>query len=414
MRISLLLRRESFPDEFVATLTSYLSDVYGKPYRVTWRPCGWGKRLLRLFPRVKREGMQYWHCNPYINSIFMRGCSRATFRPVILEYSRGTAVARRLLQSMYVVLAVNRWTAPLFSMADITITPAIPGGQQLLILGGNCKLRILDSSNQRSYVILKSQAASDLLVKEALARDAAEKFNVPMPRLINVKENGAWLVEEYIAGRPLNRLASARLRMQSYESVATHLCGFSRSTATTLSTRTYSESLAIEIKRAWPAGRDSAEHQGLSMFVDDVCQHAHECYPAVVTAVVHGDFQPANIIVSDKGAFLIDWEFTGRRQLCYDQLTWMLGVRARHGLAVALKNYVDGGIRLLDAVAPRSRNERQSSAYLLILEELALVLAGPHRGLICDKDRREAAIEIIYTAAQWDRRLFASASNLSS
>lgn len=100
-----------------------------------------------------------------------------------------------------------------------------------------------------------------------------------------------------------------------------------------------------------------------------------------MTALTHGDFQPANILVNREGTWLIDWEYSARRQAGYDALVFVLRSRFPAGLATRWRGMVDES----DSMQPLSLADwpglnwqdaswRRVHGWLFLLEELALHL----------------------------------------
>ena len=98
--------------------------------------------------------------------------------------------------------------------------------------------------------------------------------------------------------------------------------------------------------------------------------------------LAHGDFQPANILVDADRLWLIDWEYSGRRQAAYDVLTFMLESRFTRGLSGRLQRLItqgipDGGLWPdFSCYANGWQDSRRRLLYgsLFLLEELALRL----------------------------------------
>jgi hypothetical protein len=63
----------------------------------------------------------------------------------------------------------------------------------------------------------------------------------------------------------------------------------------------------------------------------------------IATALTHGDFQPANVLVDGERVWLIDWEYAARRQAGYDALVYGLRARFPRGLAHRLDEFVAQG-----------------------------------------------------------------------
>ena len=106
------------------------------------------------------------------------------------------------------------------------------------------------------------------------------------------------------------------------------------------------------------------------------------CGNRLPTVLAHGDFQPANILVDADRLWLIDWEYSGRRQAAYDVLTFRLESRFTRGLSGRLQRLItqgipDGGLWPdFSCYANGWQDSRHRLLYgsLFLLEELALRL----------------------------------------
>ena len=100
------------------------------------------------------------------------------------------------------------------------------------------------------------------------------------------------------------------------------------------------------------------------------------------TVLAHGDFQPANILVDADRLWLIDWEYSGRRQAAYDVLTFRLESRFTRGLCGRLQRLITQGIpggglwEDFSCYAGGWQDSRHRLLYgsLFLLEELTLRL----------------------------------------
>ena len=101
--------------------------------------------------------------------------------------------------------------------------------------------------------------------------------------------------------------------------------------------------------------------------------------PSLTTAQTHGDFQPGNILADKDRIWLIDWEYTKRRQAAYDGLVYALRSRYPNGLAERLRQEMESPTNPILASWPglnwTEANERKVALALFLLEELDLYLA---------------------------------------
>ena len=100
----------------------------------------------------------------------------------------------------------------------------------------------------------------------------------------------------------------------------------------------------------------------------------------LLTALTHGDFQPGNMLVDGNKVWLIDWEYSGRRQVGYDALVYALRSRFPDGLAARMGQMLDGSgamesLPLSLGLDWQDAAHRRAHLWLFLLEELALHLA---------------------------------------
>ena len=103
---------------------------------------------------------------------------------------------------------------------------------------------------------------------------------------------------------------------------------------------------------------------------------------AIVTSQSHGDFQPANVLVTEQGGWLIDWERTDKRQIAYDALVYTLNSRMPQGLAHRVETALamDGGpeatvLRTWPGMDWSNRHYRRTVLLLFLMEEMVFHLA---------------------------------------
>ena len=393
MRISLLLQREPFGEILCATLERFLPQLTGHTHQVKWYhgKAQEGARFRRggNSKANRHAGEQTWLCNFYLNAIFTSEAGGETLEPVMREFGRSAVWWRRPAQRAYVELAAWRLTAPLLAQASIDITPAIPHDGDLLFVGGNHKLRLLDRRSNRAYGICKEGSNPNFLEQEIHARRLVEELALPVPKLDFVAEDGTWFSESYISGTPLNRLDDPAAARMVLAEMKRSLARLSQHTMRETSVGLYADELAASIRQRVAGNKLlGAEDGGRGAWEERLQKMLNLLAPergrTLQTTLAHGDFQPANILCQNGASWLIDWELSARRQAGYDALVYAMHSRSPVGLAARLRDFcvaagsLDGESSWLLANWPGAEWEneeaRRVSATLLLLEDLAMQL----------------------------------------
>jgi aminoglycoside phosphotransferase len=381
MRLSLLLPREPFPVIFAQTLSRFLLSWTGKPYEIYWDP----KRPLAA--SHWRSG-EFWLVNIYLNAIFIPRADPAIFDPVKQEFSRSLVWWRRWPQRLYVDMATSPLMAKWLAHAGVSLTPALPQAELMLIVPGNHKIRLLDYGAKTVYAIRKSGFPAQFLEREIEVRRLAEELGLPVPRLKTVAGDSAWLSEEYVSGTPVNRLQDPAQASAAFDQAHQALKVLHRHTLREVNANQYVDLLSTEAhthiaaNALIPPGSKRVFFQTLDALVTRIQALLPAGGNRLPTVLAHGDFQPANILVDADRLWLIDWEYSGRRQAAYDVLTFMLASRFTRGLAGRLQRLITQGIPDaglwpdFSCYANGWQDSRHRLFYgsLFLLEELALRL----------------------------------------
>jgi aminoglycoside phosphotransferase (APT) family kinase protein len=223
--------------------------------------------------------------------------------------------------------------------------------------------------------------------QEIEVRQQASALGLPIPELEAVAEDGTWFKERYLSGTPLNRLPDS----VAHEAII----GASRALHKLLQDTTQEGRISEYAGRLVARAReyvaanpllDNDRKQALRETLDCLLRQVKALQTTVggcmLTSLTHGDFQPANILVDERGPWLIDWEYAARRQVGYDALVFGLKSRFPDDLAARLKAFVTEGPDQLESVGClswpgvdwRQGEARQLYGSLFLLEELVLHL----------------------------------------
>jgi len=381
MRFSLLLRREPFPQILEDTLSSVWQKRYGQVYEVRW---------LRPFQpsNPPPDGQsQVWVGNPYLNVFFVPGLASVAFDPTRREFTFSRSAWLRPFQRAYVSLALSPRLASFFAAARLHVSPPLPAAASLLVIPGNNKIRILDHLQCQVVVCLKCGFPDLFIKRELMVRTRAGQLGLPVPPIRQVDEAGGRFIEDYLSATPINRLDDPAQASQACQSVTSALAHLIRDSLQPAGLADY-----FHLRRLQAANLVSSNHLISSalrarllrlLATLESRQQPHLVSPVPFqTALSHGDFQPANILLNGQGAWLVDWEFSERRQPGYDLLVYALSARHPRHLARRLHAFTTGqaselqwvnsqGWPGLDLDSPLARQRR---LLLFALEELCLHL----------------------------------------
>jgi len=373
MRISLLLQREPFGDILEKTLANFLQDRFGKPYEVRWNRSNIAER--------SNNDQQIWLCNQYLNAIFVPRVNRQALLPVIQEFSRSTKPWRTPLQKLYVWLATTCVTSRMFARANVEISPPLNNANKMIIVGGNHHIRILDYEKGCCFIINKNGFDKKYLSNEIKVR--AENPYLPTPSIRQIADGERWYSEDLILGTPINRLKNPSDARDAVKNVIPYLFKLYENTNGAVKVKDYVGKTVASIEMQIANIKYLDEHEknnllsdlrNLVKAINSVLRNGHN---EIVTVQTHGDFQPANILVGDDQTWLIDWEYTARRQIAYDGLVYSLSSRFPLGLNNRIIQTIEGKSDVADSLMKiwpqvewEDRDKRRATIALFLLEEL--------------------------------------------
>ena len=370
MKISLLLERENFKKIFKNSLESFLEDFTGKKHDVNW----YSKR-----EKIPEGYSQKWYCNPLINSVFLKGANPNIFDSIIQEYLHNPLKPwRSPIQKLYLIISKHKYFASKMAKYVIEISPPIDNGKNKLIIGGNTKIRFIDVSDKKVYVILKKGFREKYIKREI---DVRKNFKyMPVPELYSCSKNYTWYSEAYIIGKSPDRMDITEGHVALLDAVK-YIHRMINDTKMEKHLYVYVEQL---IKRIDKNIQDSTNidlntKNTLMDLSKELTEHLNEYHDNVINvACCHGDFQPGNIINDGKKTWIFDWEYFTEKQIGYDLLVLLLKSRLSNSLSHNFKKIITGELSSKDAQLinnwPEFRwdDEQFKKIYLILflLEEL--------------------------------------------
>jgi hypothetical protein len=326
MKISTLLKREPFEKIFEETMVLFLDDLTGNNYKVSWNSGKTSKSLS--------DSDQYWYCNPLINSIFVKKVNSSVFSSINGEYQYNPLRPWRIiLQKIYLLLSQSKITSVFMSKNMVTFSPAIEDAKNKLIIGGNTKIRIIDISSKKVYVILKNGFARKYLEREVYARDNFPYL--PIPKIDEYSSQGLWYREEYIVGLSPNRMAKSKgesVLCKVVEHIFKMLNETKKETTVFEYTKTLQKKINSDLDSISYIDKKVKDKMKNIVFtlVGTLEEHLNE---PINIAYCHGDFHQGNILSDEKNYWILDWEYSGHKQIGYDLFILLLESRIENGFS---------------------------------------------------------------------------------
>ncbi len=373
MKISTLLEREPFVKIFEKTLASFLTAKIGSPHTVEW-----------LDSDVLNESSkphQNWYCNPLINSIFVKGVDKSVFDSINGEYADNPMKPwRSKFQRLYLSLSQSPLFSIVLSRYRLKVSPAVESAKSKLIIGGNTKLRLIDVAENKVFVLLKDGFDQKYMSRELYVR--TEFPFLPVPKVIDYGENATWYSEEYISGKPPNRLSEVigqKILLQAIQKIKLMLSKTARSTTV----GEYADTLYGKIQ----GSLGLIPHIKLDV-ADNITKIASSLVASLAgysgqeftLAYCHGDFHQGNILSNEDDYWILDWEYSGEKQIAYDYLILLLESRTESGYSSRFLRLITSDLDAYKAQLaggwPNMNWQDSKNIYLTVflLEELAFYI----------------------------------------
>ena len=323
MRIDLLLKRENISRIFEKSFSKYLEKVLKVTPIVSWKDYSSHGRSLLV--------------NDRLNVIYSKNIDRKALRSIVSEYAYHPNLIRHFLQKTYVLLASCTHFEYFFTKSRVEISPWMGELDNLCIVPGNHSIRIIDLQASICRVVLKDGFNAQFINNEIYLR---EKYNfLSLPKLLNFDAKGLWYEEEQVSALPLNRISDRNIKEKALLEAHRDLVNLYGLTLERVNANNYFKSLnksCYDLVDRLPSVYDQEEKNRIKFVLRRLMANidANSVY-RVELVQSHGDFQPANILISNSSRqlYLIDWEYTAKRSVYYDALVFSTKCRSPKGLA---------------------------------------------------------------------------------
>ena len=379
MKISLLLKREPFGEILEQSLAGFLNDFYGNGYKVKWLARNqWDNEH-------SQKSDQKWICNPLINSIYVKEAKYEVFYAIKWEYSKNPLKPwRSAFQRLYLQIAIKSKFGPLLASYSVMISPEISNARNMLIIGGNTKIRVIDHTNKTVFVILKRGFNKKYLEREILVRQNYGYLPIPSLKQIGTFD---WYSEEYVSGISPDRLKKEignQILAESTQTIHKLLTDTALEEELKVYTGMRVSKITDKLENINQISDDKKRYilQIVNVIISDLKKISRYQKNKIFTAITHGDFQPGNILYDGNKTWILDWEYSRRRQIGNDLFVLILNPRNPIGFACRFLNLANNKLKeinrslLLNWPFLNWQNEssRRISLRLYLLEEIDFLL----------------------------------------
>jgi len=337
MRLDLLLQRENFLEIFSQSFQQELYKQFGWSGQLIWER----KYLQNLFTDALLV-------NHRLNVIYPNTICRKDLRQITAEYAYHPSLLRRLLQMLFVRFATSFPFELLTTKEVIKVDPWLKEIDKWCIVPGNHSVRILYLDKNVCRLFCK-QGFSDKFIKNEIYVRKKYPF-LPIPCLLDSDEDESWFLEERIIALPLNRIADQQINKEIISQARNALLELYRKSSQPVRLDEWAQNISSSLHEAIESlpsiykQHDRNKFYYISTMLSKLVSDADEEW--IDTVQSHGDFQPANIMVTTEDGvnqlYLIDWEYSQQRCLFYDAMVFSSQARSPKGLKFRLDALLSG------------------------------------------------------------------------
>ena len=330
MKFNFLFKREEFDFIFVKTVESYLKSQF------YWS----GKINIGNQFRTHNSFL----LNSFLNIIFPSNISESSLKLIIDEHLYDKSFLKLILRRIFLKLSILKFTRIFLSSRIITFTNYEKRFDDLIFLGGNNTIKILDLRNKHCIVLKKYGFIPNFFNNALNTRTLYS--SIINNTIIEYNKKEYWIKEQLLEGIPLDRqkndlyseeaLIIAKEKMKLIYKVSKKYSKF----------KPYLSNLVRQINNEINNLNKNYKNKfriSLLKLVDTIRKYLiQENYQELnlLIAVSHGDFNKGNIVLSRSNNYIsiIDWEYSYERVIWYDSFYLELNASNPNGISKRINN----------------------------------------------------------------------------
>lgn len=372
MKISLLKQRENFQEILKNTLEKYFFSPSEMSCQVS---------------TYSNDNSTRFIINDLLNVIYPYKMNRRELSVLVKEFTWNKNVFLMIAQKVYCYLSVRSPFERIIG-DDLYISNSIQDLSNIVIIPGNHSVRIINVIDNTCTVICKVGFNEEFLLKDASVR--MDNPDIGVPKVFKIETSKGYYVEERVIGVPLNRISCHNVRSKHFHACCKDLRTLYNRSLVKVKPKDYIDLIKLNLNTYLLQFNVSFQARISNLIACLLSKLKGELEGETIDSIrlctTHGDFQSANILCSNDEQWIIDWEYSSKRTLFYDALTFALDSRINKNLSV----------RLTQAVTSTSNFEAELSwvqhsyypcfIHFFIFEDVLLRLEEVSSNLVRDKE----------------------------
>ena len=277
--------------------------------------CLWNSQKKTEFIEVSR-----------LNIILRRDSNIGLFLDVTKEYRSHKKAGKRILACAYIsliaLLLKLRLAGYFFSVLTLDVSDFYP-----IILGGNNRLRFIDSSNSNAILVSKNTNSGFFTNNAISAYQDGYFYNLDLIPIV-LPVNGSLYFEKQVDGVAINRLNLSKSEIAIVDSSINSLFKRQKELCKVVSLDEflkYKTEVLINYSNTFKSEKNSELTDLFSSISEQVRRFLGDI--EIKISPSHGDLNRGNVFYGEKEISIIDWEYYMYRYIDYDKVIYMNNLR---------------------------------------------------------------------------------------